>query len=132
MGRRVNENVDPSAHGVQQPISSRIGSVQGPLWHSRRGAIMFGTDVGYMGDYDPADEYALMAEAGMTTSDILASLTTTPAERFGASSRVGRLAPGLAADIVVLGADPSRDVRAFADVRYTIRDGRVIYSKARP
>jgi imidazolonepropionase-like amidohydrolase len=108
-----------------------VGIGQLRAWHGRRGAIIFGTDVGYMGDYDPAEEYALMAEAGMTSADILASLTTTPAERFGASSRVGRLAPGLTADIVVLGADPSRDVRAFADVRYTIRDGRVIYSKAR-
>jgi imidazolonepropionase-like amidohydrolase len=31
-------------------------------------------------------------------------------------------------DLVVLGADPSSDPRAFADVRYTIRAGRVIYA----
>ena len=28
------------------------------------GQLLFGTDVGYMGDFDPTDEYALMARAG--------------------------------------------------------------------
>jgi imidazolonepropionase-like amidohydrolase len=37
------------------------------------------------------------------------------------------IAAGFAADLVVLASDPSSDVRAFAAVRYTIRDGKVIY-----
>jgi len=96
-------------------------------WLEAGGLVLFGTDVGGVDDYDPSDEYALMAEAGMTYRQILASLTTTPAERFGESDRRGRIAPGLAADLVVLDGDPSRDVRAFAGVRHTIRDGEVIY-----
>jgi imidazolonepropionase-like amidohydrolase len=67
----------------------------------------------------------------MTFRQILASLTTAPAAKFGESARLGRIAPGLAGDIVVLNADPSGDVRAFAAVRYTIRDGKVIYQSAR-
>jgi imidazolonepropionase-like amidohydrolase len=96
-------------------------------WLASDGGILFGTDAGGMDDYDPADEYALMAEAGMTFRQILASLTTAPAEKFGESARLGRVAPGLAADLVVLNGDPSGDVRAFAAVRYTIRDGKVIH-----
>ena len=91
---------------------------------------MFGTDVGGMDEYDPSDEYALMAEAGMTFRQILASLTTAPSERFDESGQRGRIAPGLAADLVVLNRDPSRDVRAFADVRYAIRGGTLIYKAA--
>lgn len=34
------------------------------LHNTKGGMILFGTDVGYMNDYDPSDEYALMAEAG--------------------------------------------------------------------
>jgi hypothetical protein len=34
------------------------------------GETLFGTDVGYMRDFDPADEYALMARAGMTPMQI--------------------------------------------------------------
>jgi imidazolonepropionase-like amidohydrolase len=63
----------------------------------------------------------------MNFRQILDSLTTAPAERFGESKQQGRIAAGLAADLVVLGGDPAQDVRALAAVRYTIRGGRVIY-----
>ncbi|HYN25955.1 MAG TPA: amidohydrolase family protein [Pyrinomonadaceae bacterium] len=101
-------------------------------WLASGGVVLFGTDVDAgMDDYDPSDEYALMAEAGMTFRQILASLTTAPAEKFGESGRLARIAPGFAADLVVLNGDPSRDVRAFAAVRYTIRDGKLIYQAER-
>jgi len=101
-------------------------------WLASGGVVLFGTDIDAgMDDYDPSDEYALMAQAGMTFRQILASLTTAPAEKFGESGRLGRIVPGLVADLVVLNGDPSRDVRAFAAVRYTIRDGKLIYQAAR-
>ena len=72
-----------------------------------------------------------MAKAGMTFPQILASLTTAPAERFGASDQLGRIAPGLTADLTILRTDPSKDIRALAAVDYTIRDGKVIYRSSR-
>ena len=30
------------------------------------GQVLFGTDVGYMTDYDPSDEYAYMQRAGLS------------------------------------------------------------------
>jgi imidazolonepropionase-like amidohydrolase len=107
------------------------GIAQLRAWVGAGGAVLFGTDVGYMDDYDPGDEYALMAKAQMTARQILASLTTAPSERFGESARRGRIAPGQAADLVVLDRDPSHDVRAFGAVRYAIREGRVVY-RAKP
>jgi imidazolonepropionase-like amidohydrolase len=71
-----------------------------------------------------------MAEAGMSARQILASLTTAPALRFGASARLGRVFEGLAADLVVLQGDPLKDVGAFANVRYTLRDGRIVFRSA--
>jgi imidazolonepropionase-like amidohydrolase len=103
------------------------GVLQLRAWHAYGGVVLFGTDVGYMNDYDPSDEYALMAQAGLDFRQILASLTVTPADRFGESKQRGRIVPLLAADFVVLNQDPSRNVRAFADVRYTLRDGKVIH-----
>ncbi|MBI1951514.1 MAG: amidohydrolase family protein [Acidobacteria bacterium] len=110
---------------------ARIITGQLRAWLASGGVVLFGTDVGGMDDYDPSDEYALMAEAGMTFRQILASLTTAPAETFGESGRLGRIAPGLAADLVVLTGDLSRDARAFATVRYTIVNGKLIYQCAR-
>jgi imidazolonepropionase-like amidohydrolase len=92
------------------------------------GQLLFGTDVGYLTDYDPTREYELMGRAGLSWRDILESLTTAPAARFGETSRRGRIAPGLDADLLVLGHDPAVDVRAFADVRCAIRSGRAVYN----
>lgn len=108
-----------------QWIQTSAGQLR--AWLAAGGAILFGTDVGGAGVYDPGDEYSMMAEAGMSFPQILASLTTAPAEKFGESDRLGRIAKGFLADIVVLNGDPARRIRAFAAVRYTIRDGRVIY-----
>jgi imidazolonepropionase-like amidohydrolase len=93
------------------------------------GQVLFGTDVGFLSDYDPTDEFIQMARAGLSWRQILASLTTSPAARFGEASRRGRVATGLDADLVVLGHDPATDVRAFADVIYVARGGRMIFQK---
>jgi imidazolonepropionase-like amidohydrolase len=93
------------------------------------GQVLFGTDIGYMIDYDPTDEYVFMQQAGLSYAEILAALTTAPAARFGAAARTGRLARGLDADIVVTDGDPARDITGLAKVRYTLRGGRIIYSR---
>jgi imidazolonepropionase-like amidohydrolase len=109
----------------EQLVASGVAQLR--TWVASGGVVLFGTDVGYMDDYDTSEEFALMGEAGMSFRQMLASLTTAPAERFGESARLGRIAPGFTADKVVLDEDPSKDVRAFAGVRHTIRDGRLIY-----
>jgi imidazolonepropionase-like amidohydrolase len=92
------------------------------------GQVLFGTDVGYMHDYDPSDEYHFMAQAGLSPMQILASLTTAPAARWKESARRGRVAPGLDADLVVLTADPAPDVRNFASVRCAFRMGNAVFT----
>ncbi len=93
------------------------------------GQVLFGTDVGYMSDYDPAEEYRLMARA-LTPMQILASLTTAPAARWKESEKRGRVEAGMTADLVVLEGDPATEVANFAKVRCTIRGGRIIYPVA--
>ena len=67
----------------------------------------------------------------MTFPQILASLTTAPAERFGDADKLGRIAPGFIADLTVVRADPTKDIRALSMIDYTIRDGNVIYRAPR-
>jgi imidazolonepropionase-like amidohydrolase len=92
------------------------------------GQILFGTDVGYIEQFDTSEEFVWMSRAGMSFQQILASLTTNPAERFGYATHSGRIAPGMDADLVVLSSDPVHDVTAFSKVRHTIRGGKLIYS----
>ena len=100
-------------------------------WVAVGGEVLYGTDLGWVTEYDPTGEYVLMAKAGMTFPQILASLTTAPARRFGDSDRLGRIAPGLTADLTILRSDPTKDIRALSAVDYTIRDGKVIYRSSR-
>lgn len=93
--------------------------------------ILFGTDVGFIADQDPTMEYTLMAGAGLSWREVLASLTTAPAERFGEGGRRGRIAPGMDADLVLLDADPAAAPNAFARVVRTLRGGRVVYDADR-
>ncbi len=92
------------------------------------GEVLFGTDIGYTDHFDTALEFTLMSRAGMSFREILASLTTSPARRFGYSARSGRIARHMDADLVVLESDPAKDVTAFSRVTLTIRGGRIAYS----
>jgi imidazolonepropionase-like amidohydrolase len=94
------------------------------------GQVLFGTDVGYMTDYDPTDEYVLLQRAGLGFPAVLATLTTAPAKRFHAESGAGTIAAGSPADLVVLDGDPAAEIRSLARVRYTIRGGQIIYERA--
>lgn len=94
------------------------------------GQVLFGTDVGYMTDFDPTEEYVQMSRAGLTPMQILASLTTAPAARWRQDNRRGRVSPGYDADLVVLNADPAGDVSHFANVKCTFRRGREIFAPA--
>jgi imidazolonepropionase-like amidohydrolase len=69
-----------------------------------------------------------MSKAGMSATDILASLTTAPAERWKESEQRGRVQSGMAADLVVLGGDPADDVKNFANVRCVFRAGKLVYA----
>jgi imidazolonepropionase-like amidohydrolase len=93
------------------------------------GEVLFGTDVGYMTDYDPTDEFLAMHRAGMSFEQILSALTTAPATRFVPSAKhLARVEVGAQADLVVVEGDPAQDIGALARVRYAVRQGRVLYS----
>jgi imidazolonepropionase-like amidohydrolase len=119
--------------GLPEDLVERVlgnGVAQTRAFAQLGGQLLFGTDVGYMTDYDPSEEFVYLQRAGLAPAQILAMLTTAPAGRFGLAQRTGRLASGLAADVVVLDGDPALDVHVFARVRTTMRDGRVIHGKA--
>jgi len=93
------------------------------------GDILFGTDVGYLTDYDPSQEFDLLAKAGLSFRQILASLTTTPAKRFGYAGRKGRLSTEMDGDIVVVGGNPEESIASLSDVRFSVRQGQLFYAR---
>ena len=76
----------------------------------------------------PADlheELALLVRCGLTATEALRSATTTAAAALGRQSMLGAIVPGHLADLVLLDADPSDDIRATARVWRVVKDGRV-------
>lgn len=108
----------------EQIVKTETGQLR--AWIAVGGSVLFGTDIGAI-DPDPSEEYALMAKSGMSFRQILASLTTAPAEQFGESQQSGRVAAGLRADLTILKGDPAKDIRALTAVEYTMRAGKFIY-----
>ena len=79
--------------------------------------ILAGTDAGYLNSFNyPGqglhDELQRYVEAGLTPRDALASATLTGPAFLGHSDRYGALAAGKAADILILHANPLKDIRA--------------------
>lgn len=117
-------------HGVPEAeIRSYIQRAVAQLrdFHAAGGEVLFGTDVGYMQDFDTSLELTLMASAGLDFHDLLAALTTRPARRF--TETKGVVAEGEPADLVILRRDPSRNVTALAEIEVTLRAGRVVYQR---
>ncbi|MGP8077868.1 MAG: amidohydrolase family protein [Thermoplasmata archaeon] len=98
-------------------------------FHELGGELLFGTDVGYLTDYSTEGEFRALERSGVPARDMLRMMTTAPAERFAAGGETGALTVGRRGDLVLLDGDPMDDVGAFAQVRATIRGGRLLYCR---
>lgn len=97
-------------------------------FHALGGTLLFGTDTGFLTDYDVAEEYHQLGLAGLSFPDVLSMLTTAPASTFKVSNRTGTVSTGNDGDLTILASDPSSgDLKDFAHVLYTIRAGQVIF-----
>ena len=106
------------------PIYAQIRS-----FHELGGDLIFGTDVGYMTDYDTSGEFEALTLCGLSGRDILRMLTTAPAAKFNVTATTGTIEVGKAGDLTVLDGDPIDHANEFAAVRYTIRNGTVIWRR---
>lgn len=88
--------------------------------------IIAGSDGGNAGSFHGPGlirELELLVDAGgMTPMAAIQSATGSAAKRLGTQD-VGRIAPGAYADLVVLGADPAKDIRALRDIRWVYFGG---------
>ena len=71
-------------------------------------------------------ELAAMAEAGLTPFEALSTGTTAPARFYGQGDRWGSIAPGRAADLIVLREDPLADIANTRSIDAVMVRGRYL------
>ena len=64
-----------------------------------------------------------MVAAGVTPLAVLQSATSEPSRAFGLTATVGAIAPGQAADLVLVDGDPLADIRNTRRIRAVVLNG---------
>jgi imidazolonepropionase-like amidohydrolase len=83
-----------------------------------------GTPLNRHGDY--AAELELMVKHGMAPLEAIRAATAVAAEALGLAEETGRLAPGLAADLIAVAGNPAERIQALGDVRMVLARGRPV------
>jgi imidazolonepropionase-like amidohydrolase len=72
---------------------------------------------------DNARELELMVNYGMRPIDALKSATSTSARVLRMDERIGRIKPGLLADLVAFEGDATADITALGRVKLVMKNG---------
>ena len=115
-------------HQIQKINLAREQSVQG-LTYAYRAGCRIGSGSDLLGDMmvQRAAEFELKAQV-MKPMEVLLSTTKVNAELFRMSDRIGTVAPGKYADLIVVAGNPIRNLRAFQNLdnlKVIMKGGRV-------
>jgi len=90
--------------------------------------LAFGSDAGVYPHGQNGRQFAYMVEWGLTPMEAIQAATIDNAALFGIEKERGSIAVGKRADIIAVGDDPLKDVKALEDVDFVMKDG-VIYKQ---
>lgn len=95
--------------------------------------LLSGTDSGFAvipyGEWHAREMELMMIYAGMNSLEAIASMTSWAAPTVNLEGRVGMVADGYLADLLIVNGDPERNIRVLQDkknIDIVIKDGRVV------
>lgn len=97
---------------------------------ARGGKLFMGTDSGGGAKEVPGlavwQEMEVLAESGIPPAQILQIATKNVADLFRIEDRVGTIAPGRFADLIILNADPLADISNIRKIDMVVKGGEVV------
>jgi imidazolonepropionase-like amidohydrolase len=94
--------------------------------------IALGTDAGVIPHGTNAREFWLLVNwGGLTPMEAIVAGTSSAAKVLGWEDRVGRLAPGMLADIVAVPGDPLADISRLQNVSLVMKNGHIYLNSGR-
>ena len=138
---RVLIAMNPSARSEYLDIRSDVNHDERSRWprllskemqferqfYKAGGTLVAGVDPtgngGNLAGFGDQREVELLVEAGFTPLEAIHIATENGARFLGESSRVGTIAPGKQADMVLIKGDPTADINQIENVEYVFKDG---------
>jgi imidazolonepropionase-like amidohydrolase len=90
--------------------------------------IVLGTDAGGFDwkELNEAKEFEYYVNYGMTPMQAIRTATTTAAELFGWSDKMGTIEAGKWADLVAVSGDPLKDITELQRVKFVMKSGSIV------
>lgn len=118
---------EPAKHRMRRAWDNILALVGG--FQRAGGMVLAGTDcpnVAIVSGFSLHRELELLVRAGLSPMEAIVAATRRPAERLGKRAVFGTIAPGRAADLLLLAADPLADIRNIRRIERVIVRG-IIY-----
>jgi imidazolonepropionase-like amidohydrolase len=93
--------------------------------------VAYGTDAGVYPHGDNGKQFFYMVKYGLTPSRAIRSATSDAAELLGRASSVGKISPGLYADLIAVEKDPLVNIKVLETVAFVMKGGSIVKDEIR-
>ena len=118
--RGWRRGVDPDPPSIAQKRASIRAAVAAGV------TICNGSDAGVFAHGDNARELEILVEYGLTPLQALRAATSVTADVLHLGERIGRVRPGLIADLVAVEGDLTTELGALRRVRMVVKGGEIV------